>query len=75
MMNALLIISSLVMGYVVFMMGFYLLAKFIFPKIEVTEEEEFSNAREALEAKRLREARAAKRSNIYRFNKETTQAA
>lgn len=69
-MTFLLIISSLVAGYIVFMMSFYLLAKWIFPKIDVTEEEEYSNALEALEAKKLRASRQSKRTRIYRFNKQ-----
>lgn len=69
-MSFLLIISSLLTGYVVFMMSFYLLAKWIFPKIDVTEEEEYSNALEALEAKKLKAARYSKRTRIYRFNKQ-----
>ena len=69
-MTFLLIISSLLIGYIVFMMSFYLLAKWIFPKIDVTEEEEYSNALEALEAKKLRAARHSKRTRIYRFNRQ-----
>jgi hypothetical protein len=69
-MNILLIISSLLMGYIVFMMSFYLLAKWIFPKIDVTEEEEYSNALEALEAKKLKAARHSKRNKVYRFNRQ-----
>jgi hypothetical protein len=69
-MNLLLIISSFLTAYIVFMMSFYLLAKWMFPKIEVSEEEEYNNALEALEAKKLRAARHSRRSRIYRFNKQ-----
>ncbi len=69
-MTFLLIISSLLIGYIVFMMSFYVLAKWIFPKIDVTEEQEYSNALEVLEAKRLRATRHSKRTRIYRFNRQ-----
>jgi len=69
-MNFLLIIASLLIGYVVFMMSFYLLAKWIFPKIEVTEEEEYTTALQALEAKQLKASRQSRRAKIYRFNKQ-----
>lgn len=69
-MNFLLIISSFFTAYVIFMMSFYLLAKWIFPKLDVSEEEEYSKALEALEAKKLRAARHSKRTRIYRFNKQ-----
>lgn len=73
-MNILLIIVSLLIGYVIFMMSFYLLAKVIFQKIELTEEEEYLYAREALEAKRMKEIRNTKRDKALRFGKEPQAA-
>jgi len=69
-MDFIIIISALLAGYIVFMMSFYLLAKWIFPKIDVSEEEEYSKALEALEAKKRRAERHSKRSRVYRFNKQ-----
>jgi hypothetical protein len=69
-MNILVMISVLFCGYVLFMGSFYLLAKWLFPKIDVSEEEEYSNALEVFEAKKLKEVRHAKRNKIYRFNKQ-----
>jgi hypothetical protein len=69
-MNALVIVSVLFFGYVLFMLSFYLLAKLLFPKIDVSEEEEYSNALEVFEAKKLKEIRRARRGRIYRFNKQ-----
>ncbi|MBA4144405.1 MAG: hypothetical protein DI538_22455 [Azospira oryzae] len=39
-MSALIIVFSLLIGYVFFMMSFYLLAKVLFPKMEQSQEEE-----------------------------------
>jgi len=52
------------------MMSFYLLAMCLFRKLDVSEEEEYSKALEALEAKKLRAARQSKRARIYRLNKQ-----
>jgi hypothetical protein len=52
------------------MASFYVLAKWLFPKIDVSEEEEYSNALEVLEQKKLKEVRQSRRHRIYRFNKQ-----
>ena len=39
-MSALIIVFSLLIGYVFFMMSFYLLAKVLFPKMEQSQDEE-----------------------------------
>jgi hypothetical protein len=69
-MNALIIVSVLFFGYMIFMLSFYLLAKWLFPKIDVSEEEEYSNALEVFEAKKLKQVRHARRGKMYRFNKQ-----
>jgi hypothetical protein len=69
-MDLLLIILSMLIGYIVFMASFYLLSKWFFPKIDVTEEEEYAHALEALEAKKIKESRRSKRTGIYRLNKQ-----
>jgi hypothetical protein len=69
-MNILVMISALFFGYLVFMASFYVLAKWLFPKIDVSEEEEYSNALEVFEQKKLKEVRQSRRSRIYRFNKQ-----
>jgi len=71
-MNIIIILFSLLAGYLFFMMSFYLLARVLFPRIEhsqaedvVTEQMEIRKIEAKLEAKRL-----AKRKTSYRFNKQ-----
>jgi len=72
-MNIIIILFSLLAGYLFFMMSFYLLARVLFPRIEhspaedvVTEQMEIRRIEAKLETKRM-----AKRNKAsYRFNKQ-----
>ncbi len=68
-MSALIIIFSLLIGYVFFMMSFYLLAKALFPKVEHVQEED--NLLETIEIRKQESARLERaNSQSFRFNKQ-----
>lgn len=64
MINVLIIVSSLVGGYILFLTSFYFLAKLMFPKVDVSQEKEYMRAIEILEEKRRRQARNPRRQSV-----------
>ena len=74
-MSLLIILFSIIFGYLFFMMSFYLLAKGLFPKIQQSPEEDELLLRidtKNMEVERLNKesARLAKRAKVsYGFNK------
>lgn len=68
-MSALIIVFSLLIGYLFFMMSFYLLAKALFPKMENAPEED--SLQEKLEIRKQESARLERaNTKSFRFNKQ-----